>query len=206
MTLQARRLALVSIATIAATLFAVPARADDDPAVVRTRAYCEALLETMKSAKTTPVKKRYERLEPAIRTMFDLPAMTRLAVGPQWTTLSADDQQSIVDAFSRFTIATYAFRFDGYSGEHFDVNPATETRGENRLVKTTLVKGSGDTVPLNYLTHSTPAGWKAIDVYLSGTISELATRRSEFASILRSGGPTALVDRLKAQTGRQLGD
>jgi len=42
--------------------------------------------------------------------------------------------------------------------------------------------------------------WKAVDVYLTGTISELATRRSEFGAILKSGGPNALVDSLRQQT------
>jgi phospholipid transport system substrate-binding protein len=190
---------------VAATLVTVPAHAADDPAVVRTRAYCDALLASMKTAKQTPVEKRYERLEPAIRAMFDLPGMTRLTVGPSWDSMDPKDQQAIVDAFSRFTIATYAFRFDGYSGEHFEVDPTPEVRGENRLVKTKLVKANGEVVALNYLMHSTPDGWKAFDVYLSGTISELATRRAEFASLLRSGGPMALIDRLKQQTERQLG-
>ena len=202
-----RRFVAFSLVALVATasLGTAPARAADDPAVVRTRAYCDALIESMKSAKKTPVRKRYENLEPAIRTMFDLPAMTRLTVGPAWTTMSAEDQQAIVEAFSRFTIATYAFRFDGYSGERFEVDPSPEVRGENRLVRTTLVKASGDPVPLNYLMHAVSGGWKATDVYLNGTISELATRRSEFASLLRNGGTAALVDRLKAQTERQLG-
>ena len=182
-----------------------PAFAADDPAVVRTRTYCDALLATMKVAKQTPVQKRYERLEPAIRAMFDLPGMTKLTVGPSWDSMDPKDQQVIVDAFSRFTIATYAFRFDGYSGEHFEVDPSVEERGENHLVKTKLIKSNGDPVALNYLMHATPDGWKAFDVYLGGTISELATRRSEFSSLLRSGGPAALVDRLKQQTDRQLG-
>ncbi len=135
MTDPTRRRVLASIAAAALLLaygFAPVARAEDDPAVVRTRAYCDALLETMKVAKSTPIRKRYDRLEPAIRAMFDLPAMTRIAVGPAWTTTSPEDQQAIVDAFSRFTIATYAYRFDGYSGEHFDVDPTPESRGDEQ--------------------------------------------------------------------------
>jgi phospholipid transport system substrate-binding protein len=200
-----RRRALRALAAGGVLLSFGVARADDDPAVHRTKAYCDALLENMKTAKASPLKKRFERLEPAIRTMFDLPAMTRIAVGSAWATMDAKDQQAIVDAFSRFTVSTYAYRFDGYSGEHFEVAPASETRGENKLVKTSLVKTSGEKVALNYLMHATPAGWKATDVYLNGTISELATRRSEFAAILRDGGPKALVDRLKALTEKQLG-
>jgi phospholipid transport system substrate-binding protein len=180
------------------------ARADDDPAIAKAQAYCNALLAEMKTAKQTPVKKRYDQLEPAIRSFFDLQAMTKTAVGPGWATMDPKDQQVITDAFSRFTIATYASRFDGYSGEKFDVTPAPETRGENKVVKTAIVKSNGDKVALNYLMHSTDDGWKATDVYLAGTISELATRRGEFGAILKDGGPAALVERLNAQTKRQL--
>jgi phospholipid transport system substrate-binding protein len=47
-------------------------------------------------------------------------------------------------------------------------------------------------------------GWKIVDVYLTGTISELATRRSEFTAILRSGGPTALIESLGQQADKQM--
>jgi len=47
--------------------------------------------------------------------------------------------------------------------------------------------------------------WKVVDVYLVGMISELATRRSEFLAILRSGGPSALIQQLHEQADRSLG-
>jgi len=211
MTAFSRHRLIASIVGFVATVSAAgsfgmnSAFADDDPAVVRTHAYCDALLAEMKTAKATPVRKRYDELEPAIRAMFDLPEMTRIAVGRDWDGMDAKDRQVIVDAFSKFTIATYASRFDGYSGERFDVDPKPDARGDNKLVHTAIVKADGGKVALNYLMHATPNGWKATDVYLSGTISELATRRSEFASLLRSGGPAALVEKLKAQTEKQLG-
>ena len=46
---------------------------------------------------------------------------------------------------------------------------------------------------LNYLMRKAGNDWKVIDVYLDGTISELASRRAEFGAILKSGGPDALV-------------
>jgi phospholipid transport system substrate-binding protein len=46
--------------------------------------------------------------------------------------------------------------------------------------------------------------WRAVDVYLTGTISELATRRSEFSAILDAGGPTALIESLRQQTDKLL--
>jgi len=53
-------------------------------------------------------------------------------------------------------------------------------------------KASGEPVSLNYLIVNNQIG----DVYLNGTISELATRRSEFSSILRSQGVAGLIQAL----------
>ena len=40
--------------------------------------------------------------------------------------------------------------------------------------------------------------WKVIDVYYQGSISELTTRRSDFASTLASGGAPALLKKIDA--------
>lgn len=201
-----RRLATVLMLSIALASWCGPlsAAGEIDPAATRIRAFYDVLLETMKIAQRLPVRARYEKLEPAVRATFDLPAMTRIAVGSAWTSMRSEDQQALLEQFARLTIATYANRFDGYSGERFEVDPATEVRGENRLVHSTLVQPKGNPISLNYLVHSTGDGWKAIDVYLSGTISELATRRSEFNTLLRTGGPSALIDSLRQRADKLL--
>ena len=198
-----RRL-FVAVALLGA--FVVPSHAAEaDAAVARISGFYDVLLDSMKTAKRTPVRARYDKLEAPVRATFDLAAMTRITVGPAWTTLSPEDQKALLEQFSRLTIATYANRFDGYSGEKFEVDPNTEARGQNVIVRSRLVKANGEPVELNYLVHSTAAGWQAMDVYLSGTISELATRRSEFGSVLKSGGPKALVETLKERADRLLG-
>jgi phospholipid transport system substrate-binding protein len=90
-------------------------------------------------------------------------------------------------------VATYANRFDGYSGEHFEVVGDRPGPANGTLVETHLVRTHDAPVQLNYLRHQTPSGWRVMDVFLSGTISELASRRSEFSSVLRQGGPDALL-------------
>jgi phospholipid transport system substrate-binding protein len=184
---------------------AIPAMAaETDPAVARIRSFYDVLLETMKRGGALGVKGRYEKLAPAVRATYDLPAMTRIAVGPEWKSLKPEQQTAIVEQFERMTIATYASRFDGYSGERFEVDPVTEPRNANRIVRTKLIPKQKEPIVLNYLMHQASEGWKAIDVYLSGTISELATRRSEFSAILKSGGPAALIDSLKGRADKML--
>jgi len=187
--------------------FAAPALAADAPAADVTapvRAFYDALLDVMKRAKQLGIRGRYDALAPVIGETFDLPAMTRIAVGPRWTSIPTAQQGALVDAFSRMTIATYANRFDGYSGERFEVDPSVESRGTGSLVHTRIVQSKGEPVTLNYLMRKSGGKWKAVDVYLTGTISELATRRSEFSAILDAGGPQALIGSLREQTERMM--
>ncbi len=170
--------------------------ADGGPALIE-RFYAD-LLAVMKEAKRLPFDQRYSRLAPAIGRTFDLGLMTRIAVGPGWTQMAADQQQRVTAAFSHFTIANYASRFDDYGGERFEVSPATTANPNGVIVSSKLVKSNGEAVTLNYLLHSDAAGGlKVIDVYLSGTVSELATRRSEFAAVLQRGGAEGLVRMLE---------
>ncbi len=171
-----------------------------DPAVKPVGAFYDALLSVMKQAKELGIRGRYDRLSAPIRATFDLAAMTRIAVGPDWNSFSPADQTALVDHFTRMTIATYASRFDGYSGERFEVEPESEARASGRIVHTKLIQSNGEPIALNYLLRDSGGSWKVVDVYLTGTISELATRRAEFAAILKSGGPGALSASLQQKT------
>ena len=163
------------------------------PAALVERFYSE-LLAVMKEAKRLSFDERYNRLAPTIARTFDLGLMTRIAVGPGWTQLGADQQQRVTAAFSRYTISNYASRFDDFGGERFEVSPAPTSNANGVIVNSRLVKTSGEAVTLNYLVRNEGgAGWKVIDVYLSGTVSELATRRSEFVAVLQRSGAEGLV-------------
>jgi phospholipid transport system substrate-binding protein len=163
------------------------------------KGFYDTLLSVMQQAKTLGLKGRYEKLDPAIHKAFNLPLMTRLSVGPDWQKLNADEQKSLIAAFSDLSISTYAARFDGFSGEHFEVDPnPTQTSG-GVIVATKLVQISDEPVQLNYLMRDGDNGWQILDVFLKGTISELATRRSEFSSVLRRDGAQALVQLIEAR-------
>jgi phospholipid transport system substrate-binding protein len=153
----------------------------------------DALLSTMKSASSLGYHGRYSKLEPVIRSTYDLSFMTRYSAGRHWRELSETQQKSLVDAFSRLTVATYANRFDGYSGEKFVVTSEETPRAGNKLVHTELIKSDGEAIKLDYLLRQTAEGWRVIDVFLKGTISELATKRSEYSSALSNQGFDGLM-------------
>jgi phospholipid transport system substrate-binding protein len=161
------------------------------------------LLATMKQAQALGVQGRYQALAPILSKIYDIPSMTRMAVGPTWDTLQPGQKAALTDAFSRMMIATYAKRFDGFSGETFKITEITN-RASDKMVKTQIIQSNGKPVPINYLMRKSGPDWKVVDVYLDGTISELASRRAEFSSILRSSGPDALIASLRKQGDRLL--
>ncbi len=170
-----------------------------DPAASRISSFYDALLGVMKQAKQLGLKGRYDKLSPVLSKTYDLASMSRIAVGQSWNTLSPAQQLGIVSAFTRMTTATYATRFDGFSGEEFEILQTADQPNGDKIVKTSIVQSDGKTVALNYLMRKTGTDWKIIDVYLDGTISELASRRAEFGAILKSGGPDALLSSLVKQ-------
>ena len=192
-----RRLILAAALAAAAALPLRFAAAETSPPAATISSFYDSLLSVMKEGPALGFKGRADRLSPSIRRAFDFPLMTRLMVGLQWPSLTPEQQERLVAAFSDFSVAIYASRFDEYSGERFEVDPkATPTTG-GVVVRTKLVKSDGDPVELDYLLREANGAWQIVDVYLSGTVSELATRRSEFSSVMRSGGPEALVDLLQ---------
>ena len=154
-----------------------------------------ALLATMRTGPSLGPSGRYARLQPVVNQLFDVPFMTRLATGPAWAQLSPAQQQQLTAAFGRYIAATYADRFDSYSGERLEV-VGQQPSGGNVIVQTRIVKSDGKPVAINYLMHPAGDGWRIADVYLDGTISQLATERSEFDAILRQQGVDGLIARL----------
>lgn len=169
-----------------------------DPARATVEALDNALLASMKAGKAAGMRGRMAIVAPAVDRAFDLPLMTRLAVGAGWTGIAPADQQALVAAFRRLTISQYASNFDGYSGQSFTILPQVEQRGGDRLVRTTLNNPKGGSESLSYRLRQTVGGWKIIDVFYRNSISQLATRRSDFASVLQSGGAKALVAHLNS--------
>jgi phospholipid transport system substrate-binding protein len=156
------------------------------------RTFYATLLDTMRQGSVLGQSGRFARLDPTVERLFDIPFMTRLAVGPDWNRLTPVEQQRVTAAFGRYVAATYADRFDSYSGERLQVT-GDKPFAADAIVQTRIVKSDGKPVEIDYLMHRDGGFWRIADVYLDGTISQLAVRRSEFYSILRQQGVDGLV-------------
>lgn len=186
----------------ALTVVAQPAQAQAaDPAVAQVKGFYEALTASMKMGGSA--KGRFEKLLPAVEKAFDLPAMTAVAVGPGFASLPDADKKALIEAFTRMTVANYAKNFDSFSGEAFTVEPVSIARGSDHFVKS-VMKTKNETIAFNYRTHQVGGDWKITDIYLAGNISQMAQKRSDFASTYASGGAAGLTKRMNALTDQML--
>jgi len=183
-------LTLVLSLTIGVFVESAAALALDPQANVR--GFYDTLLGTMKNGQILGQSGRYARLAPVVDRVFDVASMTRLAIGSSWATLPPAQQQQLIEAFRHYIAATYADRFDSYSGEQLQVT-GEQPYNADVIVQTKIVKSDGETTTLNYLMRQNQGSWRISDVYLDGTISQLAVQRSEFNSILRREGVDGLV-------------
>ena len=159
----------------------------------------EALITTMKSSDELGYAGRYAALEPVLADSFDAGFMSQKSVGRHWKVLDDSARRRLMSAFWTYTVANYAGRFDGYTGEEFVSLGEEESSHGTRLVRTRLRVPEGEVVELDYRLRPVDGGWKVIDMYLDGTVSELALRRSQYSSLIRREGVEALIAALEAK-------
>ncbi len=151
------------------------------------------ILDVMKHADELGYDGRYRAFDPVLGKLFDTSFMAEKSVGRHWKKMDDAEKAELRETFRRFTVANYAGRFDGYSGQHFETLGEEPSTHGTVLVQTRLVDPDGENVQLNYRLHETESGWKIFDVYLNGTVSELALRRSEYSSLISREGLPALI-------------
>ena len=160
----------------------------------------EALLDIMRRADELGYRGRYEVVAPVVRETFDTTFMASKSIGPAWRKLAPEQRARWVDTFEAYTISNLADRFDGFSGETLEIVGDRPASNETLVVETRLDRPGDDSVGLDYRMRDAGQAWKVIDVYSDGKVSEIALRRSEYASVLRADGIEGLIAAVSGKT------
>ncbi|MDQ6986534.1 MAG: ABC transporter substrate-binding protein [Mariprofundaceae bacterium] len=195
--LKARRVLLGILIIFIASPLAMAAD-DGAKAVAVIERLHESLMVVMRHADTLAYNGRYRKLAAVVSSSFDLQRLARISTGKYWRGLNAQQKLAFTDVFSRLVIATYAHRFNGYSGEHFRIAGQRKLSRGGMLVRAYLVKNDGSQVSLNYILRPQQNRWRIINVLAEG-VSDLALKRSEYTTILATEGVTRLILRLEGK-------
>ena len=179
------------------------ARAQVTPRSV-VQGFYDTLLDVMKNGQALGFQGRFDRIRPEFEKAFNVPLMTRVVVGSAWASATPEQQDQVIDAFTRYSVANYAANFTDYGGERLEVQGERPTQA-GTVVETEIIPPDDKPTGINFLLRpvdggSGGGGWKIADVFLDRTISELATRRSDFARTIQDEGVQGLIARLDAKT------
>lgn len=173
----------------------VQAQQADDAAKTLVGTFNTGLVAVMKDAKTLGFQGRMEKMTPLLKASFNFPEMARIATGSFWKGFDDQQKAAVTDGIMRLSAATYASRLTDYSGEKSEIlsiEPAAAP--DVGLVATTrLVDKDNGVTTLVYRLRQVDGGWKLIDVFYNGDVSELASWRSQYMSVLRDGGYELLM-------------
>ncbi len=133
-----------------------------------------------------------------VKNTYNAEKMIAKIVGDTWKKTSKKDQEEIVIIFEEYIAKNYFNRFKKIKNPTFNYKESKKITEKFILVKTDLVVNKEE-VSINYLLLFDKNKWRIFDVLLAGSISEIATKKSEFSGFLRDGKITPLIDALKKQ-------
>ena len=183
---------------VCALLLTPVAAASEQAASSVVNAFHETLTDVMRASDKLGFSGRRDKLDLVINEHFDLSLISRVVTGRFWKSMDEVQREQMVQTFTELTVATYASRFDSYSGERFRIAETRELKKDRLLIRSELVKSDGDVVQLDYVLHQRNDSWQIINVIADG-VSDLSIKRADYARVFSDSGFDGLIGRLNTQ-------
>ena len=136
----------------------------------------------------------------AIKSLYDAEKMIQMILGDYWDIISEEEKEELTQVFEQYITSNYLKMFRNIENQNFKYINEKKIGKNYRLVKPSMVIDKGENVEINYLLKKTDNKWRIFDVLLAGSVSEIATKKSEFSKHLETGGVEGLIKALKAIT------
>jgi len=187
-----------SVVFLCVILFPPEGKADTQGPAGVIETFNAALFDSMKRAEELGYSGRYSLLDPVIRNSFALSYMASQSLGRYWKTIKETQQSMLVKTYAEWSVATYARRFDGYSGERFEVVSASAPDQGTVTVISKIIQPDKEGAVFSYKLRKIDGNWRIVDIQISG-VSQLALTRSQFTSVIKEKGFEGLIALLKTK-------
>ena len=137
-----------------------------------------------------------ELIDDVIKNSYDLEKMGKMIIGVDWKQMDANTQKEFINVFNRFISVNYLRRFNKINELNFEHQTVTVIEDKFRLARVILT-ADNEKIEIDYLLGLKNEKWKIFDVLLDGSISEIATKKSDFKKIIREEGVGGLLKRLR---------
>ncbi len=121
--------------------------------------------------------------------------MLNMIIGDSWKNADNQTKKKMIDVFEEYIAKNYIKRFSKIKYPQFS-NLEEKKVGKYKMIKSNLILSKDEKVSINYLLSLKNEKWKIFDVLLAGSVSEIATKKSEFKSFIKDGDIYPLIEAL----------
>ena len=138
----------------------------------------------------------YNSTKKLITETYDTEKMLKMIIGDSWKNLNNEIKKEIINVFEEYIAKNYIKRFSKIKNLQFS-SLEEKKIGTYKTVKSNIILSNDEKVSISYFLSSKRQEWKIFDVLLAGSVSEIATKKSEFKSFIADGNINPLIDALK---------
>ena len=106
-------------------------------------------------------------------------------------------KKKLTQVFEEYITSNYLKMFKKIKNPSFKLIDEKKIGNNYILIKTYLIINDHENVEINYLLIKNKNGWRIFDVLLAGSVSEIATKKSEFSKYLKNNDINQLINALK---------
>ena len=138
----------------------------------------------------------YNTTKKLITETYNTEKMLKMIIGDSWKNLNKEIKKEIINVFEEYIAKNYIKRFSKIKNLQFS-SLEEKKIGNYKTVKSNLILENDEKISISYLLSPKRQEWKIFDVLLAGSVSEIATKKSEFKSFIVDGNINPLIDALK---------
>jgi len=197
-----RALAKFVCAALIAIVFAArPSIAAADvqagPASEFMRAVSDDSIRILRSTNLTK-EERDARFRALLEERFDMPFISRFALGRYWQTATMQQREAYTSTFTEYVLQIYSARLRDYAGETLRVISERQAGERDIVVNTRIERPSREPLEAQWRVRDVDGSLRIIDVVLAG-VSMIVTQRDEFAAIVQRQNVDGLISAMRAR-------
>ena len=120
--------------------------------------------------------------------------MSKIILGDAWAHSIQNDREKFIEKFTLYISSSYIDRFKDIKGFNYEYK-GVDSIGENYQIAYSIFKfDQTEILKINYMLIKNKNKWLIFDVLFNGSISEIATKKSEFNETLKNGDINSLIN------------
>ena len=135
-------------------------------------------------------------IDDVVKNSYDLEKMGKIIIGVDWKQMDTKSKKEFINVFKRFISVNYFRRFNKINELDFK-HQTVELIGDKFKLARVILTADNEKLKIDYLLGFKNEKWKIFDVLIDGSISEVATKKSDFKKIIKEEGVSGLVKNLR---------